>query len=126
MIKVQVSGSFKNTSDFLNRMKQRQQFKVLYKYGPMGVRALAGATPTDRAETANSWYYEIVDKPGYFGIHWLNSHHDDDGKVPVAVLLQYGHATGTGGFVDAQDYINPALRRIFDQMAADMWKEVTR
>lgn len=126
MLKVQVSGSFKNTTDFFNRMKNREQFKVLHKYGPIGVAALAGATPTDRAETANAWYYEIVDRPGYFGIHWLNSHHDDDGRAPVAVLLQYGHATGSGGIVQAQDYINPALRPIFDQMAADMWKEVTR
>lgn len=126
MIRVEVSGSFNKTTDFLNRMKRREQFKVLHKYGPMGVAALANATPTDRAETANAWYYQIVDKPGYFGIHWLNSHHDDDGKVPVAILLQYGHATGTGGHVEAQDYINPALKPIFDQMLADMWKEVTK
>lgn len=126
MIKAQVSGSFKNTFDFLNRMKRREQFKVLQKYGALGVTALANATPTDRAETAHAWYYQIVDKPGYFGIHWLNSHHDDDGKVPVAILIQYGHATGTGGLVEAQDFINPALKPIFDQMLKDMWKEVTR
>jgi hypothetical protein len=126
MIKVQVSGSFNKTTDFLNRMKRREQFKVLQKYGPMGVRALSQATPVDDADTANSWYYQIVDKPGYFGVHWLNSALDDDGKVPIAVLIQYGHATGTGGVVQGRDYINPALRPIFDQMAADMWKEVTR
>jgi hypothetical protein len=97
MIKVQVSGSFNKTTDFLNRMKRREQFKVLQKYGPMGVRALSQATPVDDADTANSWYYQIVDKPGYFGVHWLNSALDDDGKVPIAVLIQYGHATGTGG-----------------------------
>lgn len=126
MFKVEVRGSFAKTNDFLNRMKNRDQFKVLHKYGPIGVAALSGATPVDQGETANSWYYEIVDKPGYFGIHWLNSHVVEPGTIPVAVLIQYGHATGNGGYVQAYDYINPALRPIFDQMAADMWKEVTR
>jgi len=126
MIKIEIKGSTRSTEDFLNRMKNRQQFKVLEKYGPMGVTALAHATPKDHADTANAWYYEIVSKPGYFGIHWYNSHRDDDGRAPVAVLLQYGHATRQGGYVQAQDYINPALKPIFDQIAADMWKEVTR
>lgn len=125
-IKVTTRGSFRNTNDFLKRMKNRQYFKVLHKYGPMGVSALQTATPKDDAETANAWYYEIVDKPGYFAIHWLNSHVEEPGRIPIAVLIQYGHATGNGGIVQAQDYINPALRPIFDQMAADMWKEVTR
>jgi hypothetical protein len=107
-------------------MTRREQFKVLHKYGPIGVAALANHTPKDEAQTANSWYYEIVDKPGYFAIHWLNSNLEDPGRIPVAILIQYGHATGTGGLVQGVDYINPALRPIFDQMAADMWKEVTR
>jgi hypothetical protein len=126
MIRIEIKGSTKNTEAFLDRMKRRQQFKVLAKYGPIGVAALRAATPKDRSDTANAWYYEIVDKPGYFGIHWLNSHKDDDGRVPVAALIQYGHATRQGGYVQAQDYINPALKPIFDQIAADMWKEVTR
>src|SRR5436190_10195337 len=107
-------------------MRERAQFKVLHKYGPIGVAVLKEATPKDDGDTANAWYYEIVDKPGYFAIHWLNSNHDDDGKVPVAALIQYGHATRQGGYVQAQDYINPVLRPIFDQMVSDMWKEVTR
>lgn len=107
-------------------MQQRQQFRVLHKYGPIGVAALQEATPKDSAETANSWYYEIVDKPGYFAIHWLNSHIVNPGQIPVAVLIQYGHATGNGGIVQGVDYINPALRPIFDQMVVDMWKEVTK
>lgn len=126
MFRVTVRGSFNNTNAFLTRMKNREQFKVLYKYGPLGVQALMAATPVHRAETAHSWYYEIVDKPGYFAIHWLNSHIVEPGTIPVAILIQYGHATGSGGRVQAEDYINPALRPIFDQMAADMWKEVTR
>lgn len=126
MIKVTSRGSFSKSQAFLQRMKQREQFKVLHKYGPMGVTALANATPKDQSETAQSWYYEIVDRPGYFAIHWLNSNVEDPGRIPVAVLIQYGHATRNGGFVEGTDYINPALRPIFDQMAQDMWKEVTR
>lgn len=124
MIKVHVSGSFNNMETFLRRMKSREQFKVLHKYGPIGVAALQGATPEDKAVTANSWTYEIVDRPGYFAIHWYNTHVEDG--VPIAVLIQYGHATGNGGIVQGLDYINPALRPIFDQIVADMWREVTR
>ena len=126
MIKVTTRGSFANVLAFGERMRQRTPFQVLHKYGPIGVAALAANTPVDQAETANSWYYEIVDKPGYFAIHWLNSNVEDPGRIPVAILIQYGHATGTGGIVQGVDYINPALRPIFDQMASDMWKEVTK
>lgn len=126
MISVKVSGSFKNTEAFLQRMQKRTYLKQLEKYGPIGVDALARSTPVESSETARSWYYEIVNKPGYFAIHWLNSHVENPGRVPVAVLLQYGHATGNGGIVQGIDYINPALRPIFDQIAADMWREVTK
>lgn len=126
MISVKVSGSTKNTDAFFDRMKNRSQFKVLQKYGPIGVSALRDATPKDDADTANGWYYEIDDKPGYFAIHWHNSNVVEPGTIPIAVLIQYGHATRNGGMVQGRDYINPALRPIFDQMAADMWKEVTK
>lgn len=125
-VKVITSGSFAKTQDFLRRMQRRQQFQALHKYGALGVTALQEATPVESSETANSWYYEIVDKPGYFAIHWLNSNVEEPGTIPVAVLIQYGHATGNGGLVQGVDYINPALKPIFDQMAIDMWKEVTR
>lgn len=125
-IKVTVSGSFANTEAFLQRVKNRTQFAVLTKYGPLGVAALQAATPKDSGTTADDWYYEIVDKPGYFSIHWLNSNVQDPGRIPVAVLIQYGHATRTGGYVQGVDYINPALKPIFDQMVNDMWKEVTK
>jgi hypothetical protein len=125
VIKVKVSGSFSNMEAFLQRMQRREQFKVLEKYGAIGVTALQTATPRDQGETALGWYYEIVDRPGYFAIHWLNSHVDTAG-TPIAVLIQYGHATGSGGIVQGLDFINPALRPIFDQMAADMWREVTK
>jgi hypothetical protein len=126
VINVRVSGSFKNMEAFGARMKQRTQFKVLEKYGPIGVAALSAATPVDEGDTAAGWYYEIVNKPGYFAIHWLNSHVVNPGNIPVAVLIQYGHNTRNGGRVQGLDFINPALRPIFEQMAADMWKEVTK
>jgi hypothetical protein len=125
VIKVVTSGSFAQSLAFLQRMKDRDQFKALAKYGAIGVAALKQATPKDSAETANSWFYEIVDRPGYFSIHWLNSHVDTQG-TPIAVLLQYGHATRTDGYVQGRDYINPAIQPIFDQIAIDMWKEVTK
>lgn len=126
MIKVTSRGSFARSQAFLLRMHNREQFKVLEKFGAMGVAALANATPKDSSNTANAWYYEIINKPGYFAIHWCNRHVEDPGRIPIAAILQFGHATRTGGYVQGRDYINPALRPIFDQIVADMWKEVTR
>jgi len=124
VISVKVRGSFTNTEAMLNRIKRREQFKALSRYGPIGVAALQQATPVDSSETAHSWRYEIESRPGYFAIRWLNSHVENG--VPIAVLLQYGHATKNGGYVQGRDYINPALRPIFDQIADDMWKVVTK
>ena len=124
MIKVTHKGSFKNVEAFLKRMKKREQFAILEKYGPIGVKALAAATPVDSSETANSWYYEIVDRPGYFSIQWLNSNMEDG--ISIAAIIQYGHATRNGSWVEGRDYINPEMRPIFDQIANDMWKEVTK
>jgi hypothetical protein len=107
-------------------MKDRTEFSALEKYGPIGVAALANATPVESARTANSWYYEIVNRPGYFSIHWLNSHVEEPGTIPIAAIIQYGHATRTRGYVQGRDYINPALQPIFDKIVADMWKEVTQ
>jgi hypothetical protein len=126
VIKVTSRGSFANSQLFLQRMKNREQFKVLAKYGPIGVAALSNATPIDSSRTAASWYYEIVDRPGYFAIHWANSHIEDPGQISIAAILQYGHGTRRGGYVQGRDYINPAMRPIFDQIVSDMWKEVTR
>ncbi len=126
MIRVKVRGSFNKSQTFLTRMQKREYLHKLEKYGPIGVAALAKATPKDSSITAQSWYYKIISKPGYFAIVWLNSHIENPGRIPVAILLQYGHATGNGGVVQGQDYINPALRPIFDQIAADMWREVTK
>ncbi len=124
MIKVTTRGSFRNSEQFFGRMKVRQQFIGLEKYGPIGVTALAAATPVDSSDTANSWYYEIIKRPGYFSLQWLNSNMED--RISIAAIIQYGHATGNGGYIQGVDYINPAMRPIFEQIAADMWKEVTK
>lgn len=124
MIKVQVRGSTKKTEQFLQRMLRREQFRALEKFGPKGVNALRDATPKDSSETANGWYYEIRQRPGRYSIVWLNRHVVNGAQI--AILLQYGHGTGTGGFVEGRDYINPAMRPIFDDIARDMWKVVTK
>lgn len=125
MIKVTNRGSFRNVEAFGQRVKSRSYLAPLGpKYGPIGVTALSVATPIESGETAHSWYYEVVDRPGYFAIHWYNSHVNKG--YPVAVAIQYGHATGGGGYVYGKDYINPVMRPIFDQIAADMWREVTK
>lgn len=119
------SGSFKNLDGWFARMRRINRIRnILENYGVRGVDVLSNATPEDTGETANSWRYRVrVDKVGYT-IEWYNIN-IVDGK-PVAILIQYGHATGTGGYVIGRDYINPAMRPIFDEMAEELWKEVTK
>jgi hypothetical protein len=126
MIKVTVKGSFRNADAFLQRMKARSYLKQLEKFGAQGVVALRNATPVESGATADSWTYEIIERPGYFSIQWLNTHTEEPGHIPVAVLVQYGHGTRAGHFIAGLDYINPAMRPIFEQIAIDMWREVTR
>lgn len=90
----------------------------------MGVNALSNATPVESALTASSWYYEVESRRGYHSIRWYNSNVNQG--VPIAIILQYGHGTGTGGYVRGRDYINPAIRPVFDQIANEVWKEVTK
>lgn len=126
-IKIQTSGSFNHSLAFLQRVKTREYLRALGpKFGPMGVAALAQATPVESGETANAWYFEIVDRPGYYAIHWLNSNIQEPGIIPIAALIQYGHVTGNGAYIEGRDYINPAMKPIFDQIATDMWKGVTK
>lgn len=124
MISFTEKGSFNNTERYLKRLKQADLFAVLNKYGSMGVTALSNATPVDSGLTSGSWSYSIQQRKGYYSIRWHNSNMKNG--VPVAVLIQYGHGTGTGGYVQGRDYINPAIRPLFDQMANEAWKEVTR
>lgn len=123
MIKVTVGGSFKKTETFLQRCK-KLKYSSLDKYGKEGVQALMAATPKDTGLTAASWYYEIERTDSTVSIVWKNSNIVDN--TPIAVILQYGHATRNGGYVQGTPYINSALRPIFDKIADDAWKEVTK
>ena len=123
MIKVKVTGNFNKTMKFLQRAEKFDVYKILEKYGKMGVSALAAATPRDDGSTAASWGYEITNENGCATIYWTNT--DQNDGVYIAVIIQYGHGTGTGGYVPPTDYINPAIRPIFDQIADAAWKEVT-
>lgn len=122
-VKFEVSGGFTKTERFLNRMKRREYLNVLDEFGRDGVQALRNATPVDSGATAEAWDYEIKRTRDYTEIVWTNSNINDG--VPIAVILQYGHGTGTGGYVQGRDYINPAIRPIFDNIAEKAWKVVT-
>jgi len=124
MITFRQKGDFSKLTRFLERAKETVHLGDLDQYGRAGVAALASATPVDSGETAQSWYYEITNKKGFVSISFHNSNIQNG--VPIAIILQYGHGTGTGGWVAGHDYINPAIRPIFDQIANDAWKEVTK
>lgn len=120
-------GDFKNLEKFLKTNKdQKTSFKnLLTDYGRRGVEILKEHTPKDTGKTANSWTYSVsVTKQG-FGIEWTNTNKTASG-IPVVILLQYGHATGTGGFVKGRDFINPAMQPLFDQLVEELWEEVTK
>jgi hypothetical protein len=117
-------GSFKHTENFFRRMKDRKIADILRPYAEQGVAALASVTPVDTGRTAASWGYEITETNGVYSIHWLNT--NVQSGVNIALILQYGHATGTGGYVTGIDYINPAIRPIFEEMPEKIWKEVTK
>lgn len=121
-ITVKSSGSYRKTLSWLQKMQRLNYAGVFDRFGQAGVSALSAATPVESGETANSWYYEIEIKPGLVSIIWKNRH-IEEGR-PIAILLQYGHGTGTGGYVPGRDYINPAIRPIFDQIEAELMKVV--
>ena len=125
MIKIVSKGSFRNTERFFSRMRKAEIRELLERYGLIGVEALSRATPVETGLAASSWSYEV--KKTLFGswsIIWSNS--DIENGFPVVVMLQYGHGTGTGGYVTGIDYINPALKPIFNAIAEEAWKEVTK
>lgn len=117
-----VSGSFKNTLSFLRRMKNKEAYALVERYAQEGVSALQSHTPVDSGITASSWSYEIVDEAN-MKIIWKN--HNINKGVNIAIILQYGHGTGTGGYVVGRDYINPAMQPTFDNIAEKVWKAVT-
>ncbi len=119
MIGVRVRGSFANTEKFLKNAKQLKMERLLAKYGEKGVAALASATPVDSGVTASSWYYKVVVTQFYSKLVFCNS--NTNKGVPIAIILQYGHGTGTGGWVEGRDYINPAIQPIFDEIVKSAW-----
>lgn len=129
MITFKSKGDFRKATRWLERAKESIHLGELDKYGKAGVEALASATPKDSGLTAASWYYEIKNENGRATISFLNSNTvGPEGRyeVPLAIILQYGHATKNGGWVEGIDYINPAIRPIFEAIADDAWKEVTQ
>ncbi len=123
MISFVHKGDFSKTKGFFKRAKQLKYQIILEKYGKIGVDALRDATPVRTGTTANSWYYKIQNRSDGIAIEWFNSNRNNG--VPIAIILQYGHATGTGGYVRGIDYINPALKPVFDDILENVWKEVT-
>lgn len=124
MIEIESKGSFSNTEDFLKRMSKGDVFAALDHYGRQGVMALERATPVESGETARSWTYKVEHSTGKYELIFSNTHIIDGQNI--AILIQYGHGTGTGGYVQGRDYINPVIRPLFDQIANEVWKEVTK
>lgn len=124
MITFRQKGDFSKLSRFLERAKETVHLGDLDRYGREGVAALASATPVDSGLTASSWYYEITRTKEGAAISFKNSNINKG--VPIAIILQYGHATRNGGWVEGRDYINPAIQPIFDRLANDAWKEVRK
>ena len=124
MISFRQKGDFSKLTRFLEKAKGAVHLGNLDKFGREGVAALASATPYDTGQTASSWYYEITNKNGSATIAFYNS--NVRSGVPIAIILQYGHGTRNGGWVQGRDYINPAIQPIFDKIANEAWKEVTK
>ena len=117
-------GDFSKLNRYFERVKEAARVSILDKYGRKGVAALASATPIESGLAASSWYYEIKRGGGSASIIFGNS--DIENGFPVAIMLQYGHGTGTGGWVQGRDYINPAIQPVFDEIAEAAWREVTK
>lgn len=122
MLGITVTGNHTKTSNVLKRILQNDFYSDFNRYGEMGVNALSRATPVDSSLTSRSWRYRVIRNKKRPGIEWYNT--NTVNGTPVAILIQYGHATGTGGYVSGRDYINPTMRPIFDQIAHEVWKKV--
>ena len=123
MISFNNKGDFSKVTAYLKRVKKGANIRGLERYAQEGVAALSSATPQETGLTARSWYYEIENKNGLVRISFCNSNIQTG--VPIAIILQYGHGTRNGGWVEGRDYINPAIQPIFDKIANDAWREVT-
>jgi hypothetical protein len=120
---ITTSGTWAKTDAFLSKMSKADIFDSLGQEAQRGVAALEAATPAGTGASAASWSYEVEKDGGTYTIYWTNSHVDEDG-TPIVIMLQYGHGTGTGGYVAGRDFINPAIAPIFDQIADTVWKVV--
>lgn len=123
-MRITCSGDLSKTMKFLNRLQNKEYLNILAKYGQKGVDILRASTPVETGKTANSWYYEIEQDRDVTTISWCNRNVNDG--VVIAAIIQYGHGTGWGGYVSGTDYINPAMKPIFDDLANECWKEVTK
>lgn len=124
MIRFRQKGDFSKLTRYFEKIKHIAKIADLDKYGRAGVSALSSATPVDTGLTSSSWDYKVEYRDGGASITFTNSNIQNG--VPIAIILQYGHGTGTGGWVEGRDYINPAIQPIFDKIANDAWKEVTK
>lgn len=124
MIRFRQKGDFRKATRYFERLREIVHLGTLDKYGREGVAALASATPVESGKTASSWYYEITNNGQTAKISFYNSNVNKG--VPIAVIIQYGHGTRNGGWVEGRDYINPAIQPIFDRIAEEIWREVTR
>ena len=124
MISFSQNGDFSKTFSFLNNINKSNLASILDKYGQEGVEILSKNTPKDSGQTANSWSYKVETKKGRSTISWYNSNVVNG--VPIAILLQYGHGTGNGGYVEGRDYINPSMKPLFDKIADQAWREVVK
>ena len=123
-VHITCSGDLSKTFKFLNRLQNKDYLNVLAEYGRRGIEALKAATPVDTGTTRDSWYYEIEQDRNQTTISWCNRNVNDG--VVIAAILQYGHGTGSGVYVEGTDYINPAMKAIFDALSNECWKEVTK
>lgn len=123
MITFKQKGDFRKASQYLEKVKEKAKIEILEKYGEEGVSALSAATPFDSGKTASSWSYEVRRDGGSVRLEFLNSNINKG--VPIAIILQYGHGTNNGGWVEGRDYINPAIKPIFDKILENAWREVT-
>lgn len=123
LVVMKQSGSLKNFEGFLYKNRKKRLYQLLNEYGKQGVELLRDATPVDTGKTATGWDYEIEVSSQGVSLYWVNNNVNEG--VPIAILIQYGHATRSGSYVQGIDYINPALRPLFESMATKLWKEVS-
>lgn len=124
MIRFTSKGDFSKATRYFKRVSEASKIKILEKYGAKGVAVLSSATPVESGLTASSWSYNVEREPGRSVINFTNSNQNKG--VHIAIILQYGHGTGTGGWVEGRDYINPAIQPVFDDILEQAWTEVTK